>query len=219
MSSLVLVVVAVVLALASFVIGICIFRYTALRESKSEWLRFEREAAIRWFPVNCIILAVGALGIVGFILDAHKVVAELQAEDIVSLYRGALEDVRSDMQFYNSWFCRMKINYPSSDADAKDKDDEQAKLCDWFQSAANSLDNITSETGRSLKFNFPSSKYFSDMVIASKRSYVRFDAARNDLLQAEAEARAPYRPLFLGAASALLALAFGLSLAKARFVP
>jgi hypothetical protein len=113
----------------------------------------------------------------------------------------------------------MPINYPTQ---ATEESKEQQMLCETFKIAVKNLDKLSVDEAKQLTaadLALPSARFFNEIIESIRARYKWFDEARDRLVKAEGEARSPYRALFLFGAPVLLSIAFGISLARARFVP
>jgi hypothetical protein len=210
------------LVVVSWIIAALIFRKRAETETE-DWFTFERESAKTWFRTNLFILIAGGLGILGFVIDADKGFGEVDVANASPKYHFSLTSLKSSMHFYQNWFCNMKFHYDprlGPESEFKAKDDEQRDLCDWFNDTVKKVDALTDENGKDFKFaGFPNSKFYADMISTAQQSYDWFKDSRAELLAAEERAKSSTRLPFLLFAPWLLAVAFGVAIARAWYVP
>jgi hypothetical protein len=215
--------VVILIAGVSAIGGLFLCSAIAKKEAGDEWFTAERKSARQWFWVNCVIIGTGGLGLLGFALDAKKDIGEIERASKLPIYHGALASLESDMRFFQNWFCDMRFNW-NPDVEPKSKFDaameEKSTLCKWFTNTTTEVAALTDESGRKLVINnWPSASYYADMIVEAKEAYGRFEHDRSRLFEAEGQAPGELRLIFLMLAPLFFAIALGLAIAKARFVP
>lgn len=205
--------VVVALAAVSWIVGLFLFR------------NLRPDAAEDWRWINYIILIIGGLGILGLFIDAQKDIAEREITFEMPRYGGSWKLLQSDVTFYQKYFCDTK--FTRSEMSPPNFDDivrEENMLCDWFKKTAAVINPIDEQAAKSFRIeqlgDFPKSEFFDDMMNNLRNRYRWFDQERQTIISAETRANtAGEKIVFAVFAPMLLGIAFGLSLAKARYVP
>lgn len=204
---------AFALVIASFVLGLW-------------WLRGKAPDQVEtWRGVNYVILLTGGIGLLTLLIDAQKDIGQREAQIALPIYQSSLSFLKSDARDAQHYFC--DLVFQKTDMSPSYFDEmvtEQKGLCNWFQNATSKINLLSGADAKSYKMEqvngFPSTTYYADWIRLVGDSYGRFDRARETLLAAETRSNVDEARLYVAAfGPLLLALALGLSLAKAYYVP
>jgi hypothetical protein len=201
------------LALASWLVGLWIFRnYTP--DSLPQW---------RW--VNYTTLIIGGIGILGLLIDAQKDIGEREIAIERGRYHGEWGSFKFHMRSYEQYFCerkssRTEISPPNFDDIIR----EQNSLCWWFKEANRKLETTDDNAAKGFKIEqiggLPKLQFSQNAIPELADQYHRFHEERQLLLNAERRADTGGEKIaFSIFAPILLGIAFGLTLAKAQYVP